>query len=121
MARSPTPGGGSAGGGPYLGKVEADRYIFSHDPEGATPWRPDYATLAFARLADRLRIAKIRLHDLRHFAATTMLLNGIDVRTAAGRLGHARASTTLDIYAHYTQPADQRASDTLASSLDGRH
>lgn len=102
------------------GPVQADRYIFSHDPDGTTPWRPDYATLAFARLADRLGIAKIRLHDLRHFAATTMLLNGIDVRTAAGRLGHARASTTLDIYAHYTLPADQRASDTLASSLDTR-
>ena len=98
-------------------RVGANSYIFSHDPDGMTPWRPDYATLAFARLADRLGIAKIRLHDLRHFAATTMLLNGIDVRTAAGRLGHARASTTLDIYAHYTQPADQRASETLASSL----
>ena len=92
--------------------VEPDRYVFSHDPEGLTPWRPDYATLAFARLADQLGIAKIRLHDLRHVAATTMLLNGIDVRTAAGRLGHARASTTLDIYAHYTLPADQCASQT---------
>lgn len=78
----------------------------------------DYTTLAFARLAARLDIAKIRLHDLRHFAATTILHNGIDVRTAAGRLGHARASTTLDIYAYYTQPADQRASTTLVNSLD---
>jgi integrase len=100
-----------------LPSLDADRYIFSHDPDGTTPWRPDYATLAFARLADRLGIAKIRLHDLRHFAATTMLLNGIDVRTAAGRLGHARASTTLDIYAHYTEPADRRAAATLAKSL----
>jgi integrase len=100
--------------------AEADRYIFSHDPTGATPWRPDYVTLAFARLAVRLGISDIRLHDLRHFAATTMLLNGIDVRTAAGRLGHARASTTLDIYAHFTQPADRRASDTLAGSLGQR-
>ena len=103
------------------GHVQADRYVFSHETSGTTPWRPDYATLAFARLAAQLGIPKVRLHDLRHFAATTMLLNGIDVRTAAGRLGHARASTTLDIYAHYTQPADLRASDTLASSLDGRH
>ena len=102
-------------------KVESDRYIFSHDPDGRAPWRPDYATLAFARLAAHLGIARIRLHDLRHFAATTMLLNGIDVRTAAGRLGHARPSTTLDVYAHYTQPADRRASDTLAHSLDRRH
>ncbi len=101
-------------------RVEPDRYLFSRDPDGTAPWRPDYVTLAFARLADQLGIAKIRLHELRHFAATTMLLNGIDVRTAAGRLGHARASTTLDIYAHYTQPADQRASDTLANSLATR-
>jgi integrase len=99
---------------------EPDRYLFSHDPDGKAPWRPDYVTLAFARLADQLGIAKIRLHDLRHFAATTMLRNGIDVRTAAGRLGHARASTTLDIYTHYTEPADQRASDTLANCLDTR-
>ncbi len=102
------------------GRIDADRYVFSHDPDGTTPWRPDYATLAFARLAAQLGIPKIRLHDLRHFAATTMLLNGIDVRTAAGRLGHARASTTLDVYAHYTQPADERASVTLAGSLDIR-
>ena len=101
-------------------RVEADRFVFSHASSGTTPWRPDYATLAFARLAAHLGIPKIRLHDLRHFAATTMLLNGIDVRTAAGRLGHARASTTLDIYAHYTQPADERASATLANSLDTR-
>jgi integrase len=101
------------------GGLKMDQFIFTHDPEGMTPWRPDYATLAFARLAARLGIAEIRLHDLRHFAATTMLLNGIDVRTAAGRLGHASASTTLDVYAHYSQPADLRASDTLADSLDG--
>ena len=103
-----------------LPDVEADRYIFSHEPAGGTPWRPDYTTLAFARVAGQLGIGMIRLHDLPHFAATTMLLNGIDVRTAAGRLGHARASTTLDIYAHFTQPADQRASDTLADSLNVR-
>jgi integrase len=90
-----------------------DRFVFSHDPDGQTPWRPNYVTLAFGRLACELAI-----HDLRHFAATNMLRNGIDVRTTAGRLGHARASTTLDIYAHYTQPADQHASDTLAGVLN---
>jgi hypothetical protein len=34
------------------------------------------------------------------------------------RAGRACASTTLEIDAHYTQPADQRASTTLANSLD---
>jgi integrase len=97
---------------------DRDRFVFSHDPDGTRPWRPDYVTLAFARLTQRLGLQQLRLHDLRHFAATTMLVNGIDVRTAAGRLGHARASTTLDIYAHFTPVADQRAAATLADALD---
>ena len=95
-----------------------DRFVFTHDPDGSRPWRPDYLTLAFRRLAQQLGFPQLRLHDLRHFAATTMLVNGIDVRTAAGRLGHARASTTLDIYAHFTPVADQRAAATLADALD---
>jgi integrase len=96
-----------------------DWFVFSHD-DGLSPWRPDYATHAFARLTDELDLPGLRLHDLRHFAATTMLLAGIDVRTASGRLGHARASTTLDVYAHYTQPVDRHAAATLADALDGR-
>lgn len=94
-----------------------DRFVFSHDG-GLSPWRPDYVTRAFARLTEELDLRGLRLHDLRHFAATTMLLAGIDVRTAAGRLGHARPSTTLDVYAHYTQPADRHAAAALADALD---
>lgn len=96
---------------------DPNRFVFSHN-DGATPWRPDYATLAFARLTRNAGLPEVRLHDLRHFAATTMLLNGVDVRTASGRLGHARASTTLDMYAHFTQPADRHAATTLADALD---
>ena len=44
--------------------------------------------------------AEIRIHDLRHAAASTMLGNGVDVPTVARVLGHARNSTTLDVYGH---------------------
>ena len=43
---------------------------------------------------------EIRIHDLRHAAATLMLGNGVDVPTVARVLGHARNSTTLDVYGH---------------------
>lgn len=99
--------------------VAEDAFVFSHDPDGATPWRPNYVTLAFGRLVKEQGLEGLRLHDLRHFAATTMLTSGIDVRTTAGRLGHAQASTTLDVYAHFVQPADERASAALADALDG--
>ena len=58
------------------------------------------------------------MHDLRHFAATTMLVGGVDIRTAAGRLGHAQSSTTLDIYAHFVRAADERAASGLGAVLD---
>ena len=51
-----------------------------------------------ARLAAGLD--HFRLHDLRHFMATQMLDEGVPVPIVAARLAHARASTTLNVYAH---------------------
>ena len=42
----------------------------------------------------------MRFHDLRHTAATLLLTNGVDVPTVSAMLGHARTSTTVDIYWH---------------------
>jgi integrase len=59
-----------------------------------------------------------RLHDLRHWTATTAITNGHDVRTVAGRLGHANAAMTLRVYAHAVAAADEQLAMTLASALD---
>ena len=59
----------------------------------------------------------MKLHHLRHFSATQLLSLGIDMRTVSGRLGHANASTTLDIYAQFVQAADERAADALGALL----
>ena len=99
--------------------LPADAFVFSHRPEGLVPWFPNYATLSFARLAEREGMGQVRLHDLRHFAATTMLVNGVDVRTTAGRLGHAQSSTTLNVYAHFVHAADAGAALAIGSALDG--
>ena len=56
-------------------------------------------------------------HALRHFAATQMVGAGTDVRTAAGRLGHADASTTLRVYAHALPERDRAAAEMLGKAL----
>lgn len=48
-----------------------------------------------------------RLHDLRHWTATTAITNGHDVRTVAGRLGHVNAAMTLRVYAHAIEAAEE--------------
>jgi integrase len=96
--------------------------VFSDDPAGREPWRPDRVTLAFGRLCRQERVTGVRLHDLRHFAATRLLSSGVDVRTVSGRLGHANASTTLGVYAHFLQSADQAAAAVLGGILEeARH
>ncbi len=46
----------------------------------------------------------MRLHDLRHFLATTLLGAGIDLQTVAGCLGHAGGGrTTFAVYSHFKQ------------------
>ena len=58
-----------------------------------------------------------RLHDLRHWSATQAIGHGHDVRTVAGRLGHANAAMTLRVYAHVLEEADQAVAATLAGAL----
>lgn len=60
-----------------------------------------------------LLLPVIRLHDLRHTSATLLLSNGVDIETVSHRLGHARASITLDVYGHAMKSKDRSASDKL--------
>ncbi len=101
------------------GELPDEAFVFSHEIDGQVPWRPNYVTLAFCRIRDDLGLTELRLHDLRHASASLMLANGIDVKTVSGRLGHAQTSTTLDVYAHMMDQADERAAESLGAALDG--
>ena len=68
------------------------------------------------RLRLKADLPHVRLHDLRHFVATEFLTQGIDVRTVANRLGHARTSTTMYIYWAFVPP-DRDAANHLETIL----
>jgi integrase len=83
-------------------------YVWSQDVDHGSPWRPDRVTHSFEQVRRRAGLTQTRLHHLRHFAATMMLSSGVDVRTAAARLGHADASVTLRTYATFSNSATER-------------
>ena len=46
---------------------------------------------------------------LRHTQATRLIANGVDIKTAQNRLGHASPTLTMSFYAHALPENDQRA------------
>ena len=67
----------------------ADPFVLSPAADGSTAYNPDTLTDYYKRTAKRLGITT-HFHELRHFAATTAIASGADVRTVAGRWARRR-------------------------------
>ena len=79
--------------------VSEDDYLF-RQPNGK-PMCPSTFTYRFKLILNANNLPlDLSVHSLRHTNASLLIAQGVDVRTVASLLGHAQASTTLDIYAH---------------------
>jgi integrase len=100
----------SIGGGVI---VSENRFVFGSDKADTRPWSPNLVTKRFIRVRRAAGLDHFRLHDLSHFTATQMLDAGVPVPIVAARLCHARASTTLNVYAHAVPGGDPLAAEAL--------
>ena len=83
------------------------------------PVNPERVTAWWRRARDHAGVdARWRLHDLRHWSATTSIVGGHDIRTVANRLGHSNPSMTLRTYAHAVEAADAPIAQTLGGVID---
>jgi len=93
-------------------------------PSSATPHElratEPTATLTrnFEKLARKAGITNIRLHDLRHFHATTLLRAGTHLKVVQERLGHASIAITADTYSHVAPDLQKQAVAAFADAMD---
>ncbi|HEY5339393.1 MAG TPA: tyrosine-type recombinase/integrase, partial [Candidatus Aquilonibacter sp.] len=100
-----------------LGAAYRDTGHVFTDASGA-PSSLNGLTKAFREVANRAGLDHaLSLHSLRHTAATWMLSSGADVLAVQQILGHAAASTTLNIYGHAVAEAKTRAAGLVAAAL----
>jgi integrase len=101
-------------------ELPSNAFVFSERPDGSRPWYPDTATARFEVVRERVGLDRVRLHDVRHLHATQLLAAGVPVRTVSGRLGHADASTTLNVYAHFLEASDREAASVMGALRGGK-
>jgi integrase len=99
-----------------LGSAEAERWQ-EHDlifPSSVgTPLHPSNLRIDFNRTLQAAGIPRIRFHDLRHTAASLMLNHGVPVIVVSKILGHAKPSTTMDIYGHLIHEMQEEAARVM--------
>ena len=82
------------------------------------PFQPNAYTRFWGRFMERTNIKTIRLHDLRHSSASTMLSEGVNMKVIQKRLGHKNIKTTLNTYSHVSTEEDQKAADVFGKYLE---
>jgi integrase len=82
-----------------------------------TPIHPrnDYRT--FRRLIENAGLRAVRLHDLRHTAASLLLAEGVAARVVMEILGHSQISITLNTYTHVDPERNRDAAERLERLL----
>ncbi|WP_260725674.1 tyrosine-type recombinase/integrase [Dactylosporangium roseum] len=97
------------------GHVDPQGRVFRH--RNGKPVTADWLTRRFKHLVDELDLPPVRLHDLRHAAASIALAAGSDLKALQEQMGHSRIMTTLDIYAVIIRQVAQAAAQATADLL----
>jgi integrase len=98
-----------------LGALAPAEFVFTK--LDGTPLQPQNVSQAFGNIIRRDGLPTIRLHDLRHTAASLMLAAGVHPKIVSERLGHAGIQITLDRYSHVTAGLQAEAANVLARAV----
>jgi integrase len=60
---------------------------------------------------------RIRFYDMRHAAASLLIVDGFPITVVSAMLGHALTSTTLNTYADVLPGADQLTAEAMERLL----
>ena len=97
------------------GKLPDDALLFT--TLDGRPLRPGNVSSDWGEIAASVGMPEISFHGLRHTHASQLIASGVDIVTISKRLGHAKPSVTLAIYAHMFHTDDRKAAAAINAAL----
>jgi integrase len=88
--------------------------------ENGEQLRPSWVTGRFEHLVAEAGLPPIRLHDLRHGAATMALTAGVEMKTVQEMLGHSSITVTSDTYSSVAPEVAKNAAEAIAGLINRR-
>jgi integrase len=85
-----------------------------------TPLEGPNLLRTYYRVVAKAGLPRIRFHDLRHTAATLLLLQRVPPKVVSEMLGHANIAITLELYSHVTPDMQEQAAAAMEDILTRR-
>lgn len=83
-----------------------------------TPLDPRNVLRAFYSIMNNSGLPRLRFHDLRHCAATLLLVQGVHPRVVMDLLRHTTVSITMNLYSHVIPALRKEAADKMDEILN---
>ncbi|MEV3853104.1 tyrosine-type recombinase/integrase [Streptomyces sp. NPDC050095] len=93
--------------------------VFTEEDGGML--HPAKVSLMFARQVEAAGLPPVRLHDLRHGAATLALAAGVDIKIVSEMLGHSDTHITRDLYQSVLDELAREAAEAVVKLVPRQH
>jgi integrase len=100
------------------GAAWTDSGLVSTKADGSA-LHPAWISDQFKLLVKEADLPPIRLHDLRHGAASLALAAGVDVKVVSEMLGHSTTAITRDTYSAVFDDLKHAAAAAIAAAING--
>jgi integrase len=109
-------GGTEKTGGKWKGAEEPENdFVFT--TWNGEPAQPDSINKWLNKFVKANELPHLTPHGFRHMAATYLITAGVDLRTVAGKLGHANSATTQLVYSHLLKSAEEETANKLETFI----
>ncbi len=94
--------------------IDTERIFTTWDGK---PAHPDSFYTWLRKFTIKHSLPHISPQSFRHMAATYLIVGGVDMRTVAGKLGHANSTTTQLVYSHLVKSAEKETANMMESFI----